>query len=439
MEQRLQNEIKKLKLFNIEGPILIALSGGVDSVVLTHILAQHFTVQLAHANFQLRGKESDADEKFCVALAKKMGLKIHIKRFETKSFAKKHDLSTQMAARDLRYNWFKELMDQEKIEFLATAHHHNDNVETFFLSLVRGTGIKGLKGINFNHENILRPLLNLNKEEIEAYAKLKKLKFRSDSSNNEVNYDRNYIRLKVIPTLTKRFSGFEEVMKRNFKNLQEENRIVYDHLTNLAGRFTAMEGDIFRIDLQYVIKSTIKHSFLHFVLSPYEFNGAQIDQLVSVLEGSEHVGKKFLTQKHVLTVERNQITVRSNHRFSNVEVIDDENSLRKIKDIKITSIARIRNIEKNEIIVDRTMLKYPLVIRTRRTGDKFKPFGMKGFKLLSDFLKDEKLSNAKRDRVKVLINGNGEIVWVMGLRADERYRVTKVKTELLKFKWIEEF
>ncbi|MBK9283894.1 MAG: tRNA lysidine(34) synthetase TilS [Sphingobacteriaceae bacterium] len=437
MEQAVFQYIKAQKLFKEKDEILLALSGGVDSVVLVKILSQKYKVTVAHCNFMLRGKESDADETFCKGMASKLGVQFLSKKLNAAAYATKNGLSIQMAARELRYNWFKEILQKKKLDYLVTAHHHDDNIETFFLNLFKGSGTKGLKGMQSLESTSIKPLLPFTKDQIINYAKINKLKFREDSSNTKTLYERNFIRLELVPLIQKKFPMFEEVMKKNFRNLREEHTIINSVLDKATEKHVFIKKDVVYVALSFFKKCKYKNSFLNYLLTPYQFNSTQIDQIIACLTSKSSVGKKFLSKEFVLTVEREFLTI-VNHKIKKENLmLKDLKEIQHVKFLEFSFVKKFEKVLKNELIIHKNDLVFPLTIRTRKTGDKFKPFGMKGFKLLSDFFKDEKVSNAQRDKVKLLVNNNGDIIWVMGLRSDERYRVNSKEKDLIKLKYLE--
>ena len=436
--KQFESNILKNQLFSKGDSLVLAISGGVDSVVLAHLLKKAgFNFSLAHCNFKLREKDSDLDEAFCRDLSKELGVKFFTQQFDVDTYCKKNKISIQMAARELRYNWFKELMAKHKTDYLVTAHHANDVVETLFINLCRGTGINGLKGIPEKTETIVRPLLNFTKEEITAFAKKEKIKFRTDKSNLEAKYERNFLRLNVIPKLRELHPNLEHTFLNNVANFKEEAEIVNDYLVEKTKQLVAKKDELITIDKILLKKEKHITSLLHYILEPLGFNITQIiDIKANLLENGES-GKTFVTSSYTLSVDRKYLVIKSGIDKSPEPIIIFSLSELKNSDLlKVHAISDFKTLTDNELVIEKDKLIYPLVLRPKKTGDKFKPFGMKGFKLLSDFLKDQKLNLFEKEKCRVLENGNGDIIWVVGFRSDERYKVTNKENNLLKLTYI---
>lgn len=440
MQRQFESNILKNQLFNKQQRLLLAISGGVDSVVLAHLLkAGKYNFAFAHCNFKLRGKDSDKDEQFCEKLAEKFGAEFYIKSFDTKKFASKNKLSIQMAARDLRYDWFKQLAGEKKFEYILTAHHANDVTETVLINLLRGTGINGLKGINARSGNIVRPLLPFSKEEITSFAKKNKLVFRVDKSNEDDKYERNFIRLHVIPNLKKINPKPEATFLENSFRLSQEAGIVRDYLNQKATELVIEKKKVIYINKKKLKNEPYLETVLNFILKPYGFSSTQQKNIASNLINNSVSGKIFCSKTHILTIDRDEllICVRGSDKSVSCEV----NSLGELSKsgFEISQHETFSIPEKHELLIVEKQLIFPLTIRQKQTGDKFKPFGMKGFKLISDFLKDEKLNAVEKEKCRLLVNGNNEIIWVIGHRSDERYRVAKNETRFLKITTSEKY
>lgn len=435
MEKKFALNIVNNHLFNKNDNLLLAVSGGVDSVVLAHLLKQHnYHFSIAHCNFNLRGKESDADETFCHRLAKALDVPIFTTHFDVKSYTKTQKISTQMAARDLRYTWFNQLINDHHFSYLLTAHHAGDVVETVLINLLRGTGIKGLKGISQKKNHLIRPLLQFSKSEIEAYAKTNKIKFRLDKSNLETKYQRNFLRLEIIPKLKILNPSIEQTFYANSQHIEQESAIVTEYLQNKAVELIKVESNYLKIDKEKLKQEAYKESVLHFILKPFNFTETQQKDILNNVMNDAIVGKSFHTKTHLLTIERKHLVVSLRGTLKNEELVI--NSVEELKTIKIFNIIDTKSFsipKKNELYIAKSKLIFPIIIRKKRTGDRFKPFGMKGFKLVSNFFKDEKLNTLEKEVCKLLVNGNNELIWIIGRRSDERYRVEKNEKDLLKF------
>lgn len=434
MLSRFSQHVHQNQLFSSRHNLLLALSGGVDSVVLAHLLKQgDFTFGIAHCNFQLRGKDSHADERFCKALAESLHVPFYSILFELKPYALKHKLSTQMAARNLRYEWFQEILKTKGYDFLLTAHHANDSIETMLLNLVRGTGIKGMKGIPEKNGRIIRPMLCFSKEEILKFAKAEKFAYRKDQSNRETKYDRNFIRLKVIPLLKQLNPSLENTLLANAQRFAEEGKLLNEYLELKKLELVKVSGDIISVDRNALLQSTSKHSLLHALLSPYGFNETQEMDLLQNLEKKGLVGKKLFSKTHQLSIDRTALLIRplTAEEATHIEIHDLGEFLPKAG-IHVQRVKKYNKVPASELFINLNKIVYPMIVRSPKRGDKFKPFGMKGFKLLSDFLKSEKMNTFQKESCLVLQNGNGDIVWVIGYRSDERYKIVGGETNLLK-------
>lgn len=439
MKTKLEFVLQKNQLFTKKNTFLLAISGGVDSVVLAHLLKKNnCNFYLAHCNFKLRGKESDADQAFCENLAKKLNVKIFVSDFEVSTHRLKNNLSIQMAARNLRYQWFTKLLQENQINYLLTAHHLDDSIETFFINLLRGTGINGLKGIAYKKDNLIRPLIEYTKKEIETYADKEKIKFRQDKSNFKKDYKRNFLRLDVIPKLKNNTANFENIFYKNFKKINQDASIVNDYLESRVKQISKTNKNITSINKLKLISETHLHSILNYILRPYKFNESNQKDIITHLETNSVVGKIFFSPSHKLIIDRKNILIKLNKKNdSNRASFNTLNDLINEKNIQVIPLKKFIFPKKNELIINKKRLIFPLKIRTKQTGDKFKPFGMKGFKLLSEYFKNQKLNVFEKENTKILVNGNEEIIWIIGFRSDERYRVNEFNKDLIKIKYIE--
>ncbi|MBL7922461.1 MAG: tRNA lysidine(34) synthetase TilS [Bacteroidia bacterium] len=439
MQKKFESNILKNQLFSKKDSLLLAISGGIDSVVLAYLLKSvGYKFALAHCNFNLRGKDSKADEAFCKALAKKLHVNFFSQHFDTKTYSKTNKMSIQMAARELRYAWFNELILKNKFDYLVTAHHANDVMETIFINLCRGTGIKGLKGIPEKTGNIVRPLLNFTKEEINSFAKKEKIKFRIDKSNLEDKYERNLLRLEVIPKLKKLHPSLEQTFLNNVSNFKAEADIVSDFLAEKTKLLISEKGEQVLINKARLKKEKHVSSILHYILETFGFNASQINDITTNVTEKGEVGKLFFASNFTLTIDREFIFIKPLvNRNPEAISIRSFNELKRSGHLKLKKLSKFERTNKNELIIEKNKLIFPLRIRTKKTGDRFRPFGMKGFKLISDFLKDQKLNAFEKEKCLILENGNDEIIWVIGYRSDDRYKVTANNNELLKITVIE--
>lgn len=421
-------------MFNKQHSLLLAFSGGPDSVVLAHLLAQAgFRFSLAHCNFKLRGKDSDQDETFSRRFAKQLGVPFYTQSFDVSKYAKAHGVSTQMAARDLRYHWFEALRTQHAFDWILTAHHLNDSIETFFLNLLRGAGIHGLTGIAETRQQIIRPLLDVTKSAILDYADEHKLRYRQDKTNQEPDYDRNYLRLKVLPLLQELKPGFETVMATNLQHLQNEAGMLdYFLEQRLAKLQIPAKGYAIALSIPKLRKEPFQEAVLQKGLASFGFKHTQFKNILQALQSSTSSGKQVLSRSHRLVIDRDVILVRTLETIKPVNVlIPSLDELLTSPHLKVKTYAGKSFKSQKNFFVSMNQLQFPLEWRTWKKGDTFKPYGMKGVKKLSDLFKDLKLNTFDKDQIRVLVNGNGELMWVAGYRSDDRYKVSKGAKQIL--------
>ena len=414
--------------------ILVACSGGLDSIVLLHLLQEiGLTLGVAHCNFKLRGIHSDADLSFVETIAGNLGVPVFTTVFDTKTYAKTQGVSTQVAARELRYQWFYTTATANGYDRIATGHHADDDLETFFINLSRVTGLRGLTGIASNTEQLIRPLLPFSRAQIMQFAKKEGLFWREDSSNSTRDYLRNKLRLDVIPA----FKGVNKNVLQNFKqtqqHLKESQALLEDYITLVTKLVVSHKDTSFEIDIKQLHSLPNTNSLLFELLYPYGFT--DFKAIASILQSE--VGKKVLSKQYVLLKDRNHLvlTTKEQEVDSRVYCIDakQQSCTTPIK-LNFTEVAQVGEHEPHSFYVDAAKLTYPLKVRTWRLDDVFHPFGMKGKKKLTKFFKDEKLSLLSKNSVWVLESGD-EIIWVIGLRPDDRYKVTSATKEVLKIQW----
>ena len=410
--------------------LLIAVSGGIDSVVLTHIFHElEYNIALAHCNFQLRGKESDGDEAFVEDLAKKLDIPVFIKKFDTLQFASEEKLSVQLAARKLRYDWFNELLHQKQYDYLITAHHADDAVETFLINLSRGTGLDGLTGIPKQNGKIIRPLLPFSREQIEKYAKEQKINWREDATNEETKYLRNKIRHKIIPILKELNPNFLSTFSKTLDNLQGIRAIADDRIEEVSKDVISESVDksIFQFNIEKLKELNNPKAYLFEMLKQYGFTEwNDVENLLNTQSG-----KYVYSNSHKLLKDREFLLLSKiiNSVSEDIFFIEKDSSFLKTEKIslKITEtkepVRSLKSLPSTSILIDKDLLKFPLIVRKWKEGDYFYPFEMKGKKKISKYFKDQKISNFEKENSWLLCSEN-DIVWVVGQRSDDRFKIT---------------
>ncbi|RAJ17185.1 tRNA lysidine(34) synthetase TilS [Olleya aquimaris] len=435
MQKQFQNHIKNNLPFLQERKLLIAISGGLDSVVLTHLCKQsNLKISLAHCNFNLRAEESDADENFVLDLAEQLDLEVFIESFDTEDYAEEHKLSIQMAARTLRYNWFQDLAEQLQFDYILTAHHADDNLETFLINLTRGTGLDGLIGIPEINNNIVRPLLKYTRDDIENYAKTHNLKWREDSSNASTKYLRNKLRLDVIPLLKEVNPELLSNFQNTISNLNDTADIVEESVQAVLKRAIM---DIDNSQISYKISEFKKlnnpKAYLFEIFKDYGFT--QWTDIVNLLEAQS--GKQVFSATHSLLKDRDCLILSEinvdEFSFETTINVEDNSVETPLGTLTFETTLDISKSNQSKIYVDKDLLKFPLIVRHWQEGDYFYPFGMKGKKKLSKYFKDEKLSLLDKNKVLLLCSQN-QVVWVINYRSDNRFKVTDTTKSILKIK-----
>ncbi|MBO0323068.1 tRNA lysidine(34) synthetase TilS [Muricauda sp. CAU 1633] len=414
--------------------VLVACSGGMDSVVLAHLsVSAGLDVTLAHCNFKLRGSESDGDEQFVRNLAKELGVGVEVKSFETKKYVRQNRGSLQMIARELRYQWFNELMGAKGFDYLLTAHHVDDSLETFLINLSRGTGIDGLSGIPIQNGKVVRPLLDFPQKNLMDYAKRENLSWREDSSNSDKKYLRNKIRLEIVPKLKELHPTFLENFKQTQVHLQDSHVLMQNHLQEIKSILFADDGDVIRVAIEPLKELNPIEAYLYGLFKEYGFT--EWEDVKGLLNAMS--GKKVLSKTHSLLKDReylllSKIENRTNEVYS---VHDKQTMLESPIQLKMEKVDAVEKSSPDTIFLDKKKLNFPLVLRNWQKGDYFYPYGMKGGKKLSKFFKDEKMDVFSKEK-QWLLCSNDEIVWVVGRRADERFKVDKSTETIIKITFV---
>jgi len=425
-KKHIQNHFPRL----LQDKFLLACSGGLDSVVLAHLCSQcELDFSLAHCNFKLREEESDKDEKFVQELAKKLGKSFFTEDFETLEYAHDQKVSVQMAARDLRYEWFNGLMLQNKIKTLVTAHHADDNLETFIINLSRGTGIKGLTGIPSQTRNIVRPLLPFTRIQLLEFANSSKLAWREDQSNAESKYLRNKIRHEIVPLLKELHPTFLASLIETQEFLKQIADISENHITQLKKDIFKEDGELIRIKIESLQSLKPLEAYIHALFSAYGFTEwGDLQHLLTAMSG-----KEVRSKTHRLVKDRDflLLTNISDYFQKELQITKEDTEIQIPIGLRISTVHIIEEVGPNVLYLDKETLKYPLTLRKWQKGDYFYPLGMGGRKKLSKYFKDEKVDVIAKEKQWLLCAGN-DIIWVVGKRADDRYKITNSTKNILK-------
>lgn len=461
MLNKVKTYIDTHKLLRPDGRYIVGLSGGADSVALLLILKElGYCVEAAHCNFHLRGKESQRDEEYCINLCKEQDIKLHLIHFQTAEYAEKHKVSIEMAARTLRYNYFEALRQNIGADAVCVAHHRDDSVETVLLNLVRGTGLRGLMGIRPRNKHIIRPLLACSKADIEAYLAAKEQAFVTDSSNLVADVKRNKLRLEVVPTLKEINPSFDDTIMKMSESIGEAQKIINASLKSAFSSIVSVEnGDAdtlfsqlqdgtlkqalpnLRIDIAALKAYVSPEYFLFYLLIPYGFTSPQVRGIASSLSSGSR--KEYITDSYTLLFDRKMMLVSQREKTApkplelpeTGKYIYSEQCSVEIKEETVDSNFTIPTAP-NEIVVDKAKVHFPLVLRRTATADRFRPFGMRGSKLVSDYLTNLKVDAVSKRKQLVLVDGNGEIMWLVGHRSSETYRISSTTTTALRIRFL---
>lgn len=415
-------------LFQTNSKILAAVSGGMDSVVMAHLLkAAGLNFSIAHCNFQLRGDEAIRDQSFCHDLSQQFRVKFHTINFDTSAYAAQNKISIQMAARELRYRWFEQVRQQNGYDVIALAHHQNDAIETILLNLTRGTGIAGLHGILPHNGHLVRPLLFLGRDEVQAIVEKEGLKYVEDSSNASTKYARNKLRHEVIPKLKELNPSLEKTFENSLKHFRDMELLLELRVEELKKElFTENAGEI-HIDIAGLKKMEPKNLLLFKLLQDYGFNETTVNDVLAAL--NKHSGRVFESDNYRLVLDREKlILVEKNtdpHNAIQVNQGDHETVFGAYR-INLLHDDSPLVIKDNPLAVtiDNDLLQFPLTIRAWQQGDQFYPLGMKTRKKLSDFFIQQKIPLHEKANIPLLINGNGDIMWIAGHRLSDKYKVS---------------
>lgn len=434
MLDKVKNIILKAKLLHPKQKVLVAVSGGVDSIVLLDVLQTlKYDCIIAHVNFKLRGEASDEEEEFVRSLAKSHNFKCFTTSFDTLSIAKKQRVSVEMAARDLRYEWFDKLCNENKISAIVTGHHRDDQLETFMMNLVRGSGLKGLSAMKEKNGKVIRPLLGVARHDILKYANQRHLSWREDLSNNDETIRRNHYRHTILPVLRTENPSLDETLIRTIRKVKESREIVEAYVDLWRKTLIKVDGNCIKIPIFPLQNAPGACTLLFELIGPYGFNEAQV---LSILESEGHEsGKLFYSTQKRLVIDREELIISDLEQLSaDYQIEEDLKTSHLPIDLNLNLFQRAGKLkisaDKNVASFDVDKIEFPLTLRRWRQGDAFQPFGMRGTKKVSDFFVDQKLSIIEKENIWILCSGN-DIVWIVGQRTDDRVKITQSTLRIL--------
>ncbi len=434
--QQFTDYIKKENLFHPKDTLLLAVSGGVDSVVLCELCKQAgYDFVIAHCNFQLRGEESKRDENFVTALAEKYGVTFYTITFDTSSIANQEKKSVEETARDLRYKWFENLSIEHGYNYVVTAHHANDNIETVLMNFFRGTGIKGLHGILPKQNKIVRPLLFANKKELSAFAAENRLDFVVDHTNAQNDFTRNYFRNELIPAIKKVFPGAEENVLNNITRFGEAEQLYNQAIELHKKKLLEYKGNEIHIPVLKLQQAAPLHTIIYEIVKDYNFTALQTADVVSLLKSES--GKYIQSSTHRIIRNRKWLIISPNQTIAVQNILIEETDERVTFESGVLQMEKLSQLPSVSIHpsiaqLDAAEIKFPMLLRKWKTGDYFYPLGMQKKKKLSRFFIDQKLSLTQKENVWV-IESNKKILWVVGMRIDDRFKITASTKNIIQF------
>ena len=444
MLDQFQAYINRYHLIAEGDRLILALSGGIDSMALADLLLKSkVDFVAAHCNFHLRGEESDGDEKFVREFAENNGIQCFVKHFDTEQYAAENGISIEMAARDLRYAWFEALRQQLGYDKIAVAHHADDQAETFFINLLRGAGLRGLKGMQPQNGFIIRPMLWASREQIHQYAIENQITWREDHTNAETIYLRNKIRNQLLPVFDELHSEARQGLYKSLEHLASENelyRVLLREKLSQIVKDNTLDCHASLANRRFDVVNAQSEQLLFEWLRQYGFNADQCHFIFKAMETG--VGNKYYSPTHQLVIGRNEL------QLSEIKPVEDEEIQIGIGEKEITSPIHLRfsQFEKTaDFVIDKSpevalldanKIQFPLTLRHWRQGDRFHPLGMRGSKLLSDFFVDQKFTEAQKRNVFLLVSADNQILWVVGYRIDDRFKVTMETKSVFQCTWV---
>ncbi len=424
---------KENNLFNPnEDKILLAVSGGIDSMVMVDLFRRlNCNYAIAHCNFHLRGEESMRDERFVTDYATKHNITLYKQEFDTFTYMEENKKSLEMSARDLRYDWFEKIVNEHGFTLLATAHHGDDSAETFLINLLRGTGIAGLHGILPKSNNIIRPLLFTSRRKINEYAQKHNIEHIEDSTNKDNKYTRNKIRNEIIPVLREISPNFDIIIRKDIERLRETEQVFREVIEKTEKEILINKNGVIEIELSKVKALKPIHIYMYEILSEYGFNETNINSICEAIDDNNSSGKQFYSENYRLIIDRNHLLITRTEKEKTIKQdyllydyqtnISSPISLHQeiLRDLKFIKIQKSKSIA----MLDYDKLRFPLTLRHWKNGDYFIPFGFNGKQKLSDYFSNNKFSLLQKESQWLLCSGE-DIVWVVGERIDDRFKIT---------------
>jgi len=427
----------KHNLFLPEECIVVGISGGGDSLTLVDLFIRvNQPVILAHCNFKLRGEESNLDEAFVRKISVVYDLPLYVTEFDTEEYAQKHGISIEMAARDLRYSWFEEIRNETSSSAIAVAHHSDDSLETMLINLIRGTGIKGLAGMQPRQGKVIRPLLFSNRQEITDYLDFRNLEYRTDTSNQDIRFVRNRIRNVILPEIEKINPAIRQTLREEQFLFNQVQKIIDGYTAQKVKKIASIEDDLLKINIHSLVEEQYPETILFELLRPLGFHGRQIRQILAAINSIS--GKVFTSKTHTLLIDRVYMIITSGGEVSTEKYYFDPES--PDTDLPLNFHSRILSIEEYQpsgdpdvAYLDYQKLDLPLILRRWEKGDFFYPLGMDHSKKVSDFFIDQKVNRIDKSRSWILASGE-QIVWIIGQRIDNRFKVTEETSDVLEIR-----
>lgn len=434
IRRKVEEYIGEKKLLTDNQSVIIGLSGGADSMALLHILVSlGYKCIAAHCNFHLRAEESDRDELFVESYCRDNNIEYISTSFDTYSYMREKSISLEMAARELRYNWFEELSLKFGVGQIAIAHHRDDSAETVLINITRGCGIRGLTGIMPKNGKIVRPLLCISRKEVLEYLNANRISFVEDSTNKEDDYTRNKIRLNIFPLLEEINPSVKQSIQHMTEYLSGVESIYLSYIAKIKTEI--FDGKV--IDLEKLLQQSEAKTILYEILYPYGFNSDIIHQAFESINGIS--GKIFLAEKYRLIKDRKVFILEEKSKVTDDEIFkieENDNYIEKPLKLNISSLTKGENFsiekDKNSLYIDKELVNFPLYLRHWQQGDKFIPIGMKGRKKISDYFSDNKFSISQKESTWLLCSADNKIIWVVGERPDDRFKITNKTVQMLK-------